>query len=150
MNKPLTNDEARRLHLKLPHKVRKFRQRGNTLTDKRYARRKKKLLNETVANIKIERGCESGCCPVQGELFAPELAFHHCVGEKLSDVTKICSLPAALREIEKCLVLCHICHSRVHNGRIDLANVILAKWPDHKPKRRPRKNQDDPQLQLFS
>ena len=32
--------------------------------------------------IKLQRGCESGCCPVSGPLFPEDLAFHHCMGEK--------------------------------------------------------------------
>jgi len=152
MNGALTNAEARRRHLPLPYKIRgkcHFRRgRGQSLADQRYARQKKHKLNEVISAIKLERGCESQCCPVKGELFAQELAFHHCVGKKEIAVSEITSLPAALREIEKCLVLCHICHSRVHHQQLDLSKVILAKWPDYTPNKEPIDDTDD-QLQLF-
>jgi hypothetical protein len=28
------------------------------------------------------------------------------------------------------LVLCHICHGRYHQGRIDLTAAIKKRWPD--------------------
>lgn len=82
--------------------------------------------------MKFDRGCESGCCPVQGQLFPGDLAYHHAIGKKeftISSGKKGIAWEKIHEEIGKCLVLCHICHARYHAGLIDLTAAIQKRWP---------------------
>jgi hypothetical protein len=146
-----TNEEARRRHVRLPHSgpgVRGSRFE-KTLSGRPSAKRRHVQVVRLIQSVKLSRGCESGCCPVGGGFFAEDLAFHHCVGKKLGALSKINSRWAALREMEKCLVLCHICHGRVHRGRIDIREVIERKWPGGVVEENLKEESQGGQLALF-
>jgi hypothetical protein len=125
----LTNEEARRRHVKLPQKPPPYKRGQRTQQEVAVTRARNLRTKDRLSAIKLSRGCESGCCPVHGELFPEDLAFHHCLGNKRADVSSIKALSAALVEVDKCLVLCHICHGRFHKGRLDLTDAIRKRWP---------------------
>lgn len=93
------------------------------------SKKRTRLHKAIVSQQKLSRGCESGCCPVRGPFFAQDLAFHHVMGKKEMVIgSSRRSIEARLAEMEKCLVLCHICHARYHHGHISLDEAILERW----------------------
>lgn len=78
-----------------------------------YRRQQKRDLREMVAKIKTERGCAK--CYDRNPAV---LHFHHKdPAAKIADINTMISnrsRPALLAEIQKCVVLCAVCHAREH------------------------------------
>jgi len=74
-----------------------------------------------VTTVKTAAGCLSGCCGWVGALESQDLDFHHIVPHaksyNVSGMTKS-SDAAFVEEVNKCTVLCAICHRRVERGSV--------------------------------
>lgn len=92
--------------------------------DKRYYEKNKsrifKLRNQRLKNKKIEilnsLGGKCSLCGYNKSIYA--LEFHHNKGEKEECVSKLiknCAKQKALKEAEKCIILCSNCHKEFHN-----------------------------------
>ena len=65
---------------------------------------------EFLKAYKTEHGCQE--C---GETKSWRLAFHHTdPSEKEIEPAKLTTMPQAIREIAKCIVVCHNCHADIH------------------------------------
>jgi hypothetical protein len=79
----------------------------------RVSRRRKKV-KAFIAAYKLQRGCVD--CGYKQHHVA--LAFDHVEGTKLSSVARCFTMTSALREISKCVIRCHNCHSIVTFKRL--------------------------------
>lgn len=55
------------------------------------------------------------------------LAFHHLHGKEFQlDVRALSNrkLDSVLKEMKKCILLCHNCHAEIHNPSLDLAKLL--------------------------
>ena len=56
------------------------------------------------------------------------LAFHHLGGKEFQlDARSLSNrkLEPILKELEKCVLLCHNCHAETHNPSLDLAELLI-------------------------
>lgn len=72
-----------------------------------------------------------GACQVCGyNRFRGNLTFHHIEG-KSEDISRLVNATAAwdkiLAEVDKCVLLCHLCHGEIHAGLIDCPPVNLQQ-----------------------
>lgn len=70
--------------------------------------------------ISLKYSCQNSNCSWRGEFNACQLAFHHVNQEdKVIEVAKMftCSLENIIKEINKCIVLCHNCHHLLHRDK---------------------------------
>lgn len=108
-----------------------------TKNDKRNLMRKRKWRLSGL--IKVYRGCESGSCPLPADFSfqSVDLDFDHLdPNDKKGNVSDLIrsdyAWPTIKQEIDKCRVLCKICHARHsrasrahHNEHKDLNNSII-------------------------
>lgn len=89
-----------------------------------YEAQKKRGLKRKLEMIKA-RGNRCSICGYKKNLAA--LTFHHVNSDKqfkldmrsLSNRT----LDSVLKEVKKCILVCHNCHAELHNPRLNLANL---------------------------
>lgn len=91
---------------------------------------RKDLMNE----IQIHYGCMSPNCKWNDEYKICDLDFHHVDPKnKNAQVSQMasCSLKKIVEEINRCVVLCAICHRRIHageeNAKTDVCLVELVE-----------------------
>ena len=82
-------------------------------------RRHAKSKRESIRAVALYYGCQNPQCPCHNEQFMPEdLDFHHLSDNMFSLGSNFKSpKPVLAAEINKCVVLCSICHRRLHVGR---------------------------------
>ena len=84
-----------------------------------HAQRHAQTRRRLVRAVALHYGCQGPGCPCTSHQFMPEdVDFHHISDDKhfsLGYVTRSKARLAA--EINKCVVLCAICHRRLHAGR---------------------------------
>lgn len=100
------------------------------MRDKRklQAAKRHKRMRIWIDELKKCHGCQNPQCPYPKELPSYCLDFHHVKGEKLfspGSHTKM-SMPQMLCEIEKCTVLCAICHRMETYGNLDASGFKLC------------------------
>lgn len=95
------------------------------------ARRERYNKHKAVINhIQMMYGCMNPGCCWAGDFSPCDLDYHHynplekdaVVGQMAS-----CSLATIAKEINKCVVLCAICHRRFHSGLIELSEQMLCR-----------------------
>lgn len=95
------------------------------------ARRGRYEKHKSIINqIQMAYGCMNPGCCWNGEFQPCDLDYHHydpstkkaVVGQMAS-----CSLSTIAKEINKCVVLCAICHRRHHSGLIELSESMLCR-----------------------
>lgn len=78
-----------------------------------YVARAKAQYEETQELIRFIK--EEGSCGMCGETKWWRLAFHHVDSNtKEIALAKVRSLPQALKELQKCVLVCHNCHADIH------------------------------------
>ncbi len=90
----------------------------------KYSREKdnKKLMVEKLNQLKLDRGC----CEVCGDYHPPCcFDFHHIDEEnKYGEVSRLASSgykwETVENEINKCIMLCALCHRKVHSGLLTI------------------------------
>lgn len=95
-----------------------------------YNRNRRAASKQEIDKIKLRYGCQNPNCPVSDECSAEELDLHHrdptkkeaSIGSLRKDSRK-----KVVTEIEKCHVLCAICHRRVHLGLVECEQLDLVK-----------------------
>lgn len=85
--------------------------------------------NKFVTEIKIKSGCCNPECCWNGAFQGCDLDFHH--KDKLQKKKSIALMMGSskekiLTEINKCTILCAICHMRVHAGTLNCSNFPLC------------------------
>jgi hypothetical protein len=85
---------------------------------------------QLISEIQLHYGCRNPSCQWKGEFQSCDLDYHHFDGStKTNQVSWMatCSIEAILAEINKCVVLCAICHRRHHSGLLLLNEGMLCK-----------------------
>lgn len=83
-----------------------------------------------ISEIQLHYGCKNPNCQWTGEFQSCDLDYHHLDGStKTNQVSWMgtCSIETILAEINKCVVLCAICHRRHHSGLLLLEESMLCK-----------------------
>lgn len=83
-----------------------------------------------ISEIQLHYGCRNPNCQWTGGFQACDLDYHHLDGStKTNQVSWMgtCSIETILAEINKCVVLCAICHRRHHSGLLPLEESMLCK-----------------------
>lgn len=79
---------------------------------------------EMIEQIKLQYGCQNPKCEWVGSFVGCDLDLHHIdQSEKEYSVGKIVlhRLETIAKEINKCIVLCAVCHRRCHQGLVDVS-----------------------------
>lgn len=77
------------------------------------------LKRRKISDLQVALGCMNPECKWSGEYKSCDLDFHHLdPKEKKMLVSQMgtCSLDLICEEINKCIVVCSICHRRLHAG----------------------------------
>lgn len=71
--------------------------------------------------IKLNTGCQNPYCEWKGKFLACDLDFHHLNDDKEKSIAQMVShgLIKLVREINRCVVLCAICHRRATYRKLD-------------------------------
>ena len=91
----------------------------------RYEKHKK-----IICDIQIYYGCMNPNCCWKGNFLPCDLDYHHYDSSlKSMQVSQMasCCLDTIVKEINKCVILCSICHRRHHSGFIVLNESMLCK-----------------------
>lgn len=115
-----------------PEKRKEYYERAKSKPDFKIKNRestKKRSENkrEMIKEIQVSLGCMNPNCQWTGEYKSCDLDFHHIdPAEKRMQVSQMgtCSLDKICEEINKCVVVCAICHRRVHAGEWN-ANTVM-------------------------
>ena len=93
-------------------------------------RRKRYQGHKAVINqIQTLYGCQNPACAWNGMFVPCDLDYHHFDPEtKANQPSQMgtCSLQSIIKEINKCVVLCAICHRRHHAGLLKLTNEAVC------------------------
>lgn len=88
--------------------------------------------NQRATNREIREELKSsGCLLCKYSRSTSSLAFHHVDGTRDSNCGKLSrlSIPKLLRELMKCVVLCHNCHGEYHLTDLITKDEIIALHP---------------------
>lgn len=81
---------------------------------RKYGVKYKSAARDYLKELKSKGCCLCGYCKC-----LDALEFHHVNGaEKKGQLGKIKHLPAVVRELEKCILVCANCHREIHSGQI--------------------------------
>ena len=79
-----------------------------------------KAYRDTIKTLKLKTGCV--VCGYSRS--ARSLSYHHVDPDNkkagIAELIRVVSVPAALEEIKKCVLLCRNCHGELHDGLIEL------------------------------
>jgi len=92
--------------------------------------RKRKRNLEEIRKVKLAYGCCSPNCCWEGDFVGCDLDLHHLdSSEKNNSVSKMTTLSMKnlCSEINKCVVLCAVCHRRFHEKHFALSEQSLCK-----------------------
>jgi hypothetical protein len=83
-----------------------------------------------IDSIKISVGCQNPNCEWSGVFEGCDLDFHHkdpLQKERTVAMLTSCSKKKIITEMNKCIVLCAICHRRAHNQLLDCSALPLCE-----------------------
>lgn len=81
---------------------------------RKYGVRYKSAAKQYLKEVKSKGCCLCGYCKC-----LDALEFHHVNGaEKVAALTDMKHLPAIVKELEKCILVCANCHREIHSGQI--------------------------------
>lgn len=107
------------------------------LSDKEKYRRHKVICEKNrieklaaICRIKLHYGCQNPECRWRGSFSGCDLDLHHLNSqEKINSIAHLAhrKLEKIVGEINKCVVLCAICHRRFHEEPFELTENLLCR-----------------------
>lgn len=82
-----------------------------------------------ISEVQLHYGCRNPDCSWVGGFESCDLDYHHFdSSKKTMQVSQMatCKLSKILEEINRCVILCAICHRRFHAGKLLLTEEMLC------------------------